>query len=306
MRDWLFIVMALAVGGMAWGVREYQDKGQRWGRPLAAILGAGVISGALALLWAEGTGRTDQVEFARIVREESYYRQLGMFRFGQYLAACYPGATAVLVTAVPEGLPDTAPEMAAVAMFKAGLGQQITLVATRNYPPEEDARTLDFAQAAEPGSLHVAVAHLAPSSRDWEIMLTSARYARPNLVISLAGLPLDIASISWWQRPAGERPTVAVAGCPMISSLYDEVASGRINVLLHANPPSLADMRRPFPLPPEEAFASRWRLFTPANLLAQDRLQPGLFYHATAKTADCLEVAATSAAATLPRDVQAE
>lgn len=263
-------IMAVAIIGMAvalWLDRQRGNARAKHAAWLLAVIGGGI---AFGMLGDQLTGYSEQRLQDRLRAREMQYQQAGHVRFGQYLAATFPGARAVLITALPTDPHPSNQDVLALAALQEGIGKGFAQLTVHNFPPDQAWDGVWDPNAAYP-------VDPLPSAADWDAVATPPQEPGPDLIISMVGLPLDYTQMKLWQMPAATRPRVALANCPCPASLYGALTQGEVAAVLCTNDQRVYEPKRPFPADLNAAFAERWLLITPANLAAVAQGHPDMF-----------------------------
>lgn len=216
-------------------------------------------------------------ETKKLVERENRYTSIGFEQLGDYLGRTYPKSKAVLVTNVmyPSDDPKSRDNMT-IAALKKGIGERLTIVHTKNFgpPPATGAKSAAGGSSSLPPPM-MMMPEMMITAKDWDDLLKE--YPDADMFITLAGLPMDVDKMKLWSLKDGERPKLVLVNAQQLSMLYQPIAKGMINVVLHPNPSAPYDPKKPIPTDPKAAFDDRWLLITPANVAQIARANKGLF-----------------------------
>lgn len=131
-----------------------------------------------------------------------------------------------------------------------------------------------------------------------------AEHPECDAVFSLAGLPWDVQELALWERPLAERPRLLLKDVDLSSSqlLHHLAVEPTIAAVMQGRLDApQADMPAEAPDDPHEAFAQRYLLVTPDNVLAQLAAHPRLFGYTTREQAAAAIAELERKRATAPR-----
>jgi len=251
-------IMVFGLAGMIWCAKKQKTNPNA--QTYAVICLVVVFICAIAVLVETGVfGENSETQ--RLIKNELAYSRSRAVMVGRLLAEKYPGSKALVIT---DGIvPATKGQEQLIEGLKEGIGSAITIEAAEGLPidrskmkPEEFRPMEEMMNAALFDQLIV-------------------RYPNANLVISLIGLPYDVANMGLWKMDPKARPKVALLTGD-IHQLKDAIGAGYIVAAVSMRP-DLKDIEAKAPADPQKAFEMRYLLITPENIAKIASQYKGIF-----------------------------
>lgn len=225
------------------------------------ILGVVAIGGSVALLYYYQNKEVSATR--KIIERENAYTAVSMETLGAYLASHFPHQKVVLINHPLSG--SEARQAMILGALKKGLNGHVTLI----------VESLEVPADFPDGQILIGLESMI-QAKDFDAIID--KHPDAAVVLSLAGLPIDVNDMKYWSMKAGERPKLALANAN-IYMLRKAIAEGDVAVVLHHNPDAVAvfDPTSTFPSDPQVAFAERFLLIDQSNVEMIARKYPDLF-----------------------------
>lgn len=258
MKMVLIAVMVIAGIGMVVGLVK-QKAGESWGKPLATLCALLVVLCAVGQMFMKGGAGSSKA----VVDTEMRYLEVSAQKLGDYLAQTCPGAKALVVTDPPTAF-NEGRRKAMSEGLKKGFAGKVTVAAEDSPTIPEEAKKAAVSSSGPDGG---ADPNAVPPMEYWLTAklfdeLVAKHASTCDLVVSMVGLPTDMAKMKLWTQPT--RPKVALAS----GSVYDlrKVIAGKGVVAAVAYNPKAVYDNNPPPADMNQAFDKRFLLVTPENV----------------------------------------
>lgn len=249
-------------------------------QPLTIALLVLVLGCAVAIIAKSMSGSTKTM-----IAGEMTYNNASATVFGRYLAAEYPGSSALVIVEDKNSTDEF--YLARMAALKEGLGEAVKIVAVETpdvfaTSPVDAAATSDDPSA--PPAASVPPLMITPVTNlmlaeHFDVLIDQNPGCQ--LIITMIGLPRDVDNLKMWAMPEETRPKVAMysSGSTGISQYMEAIAAGSICVALTYSPDAKFDLGNQLPpTDPQAAFDQRYLLITPANLEEIKAKYPGRIF----------------------------
>ena len=266
-----FIIMVIAAAGMIIGlVKERQ--GIEWGRPLT--IGGAIVALLMAIISIIGGAGSD-IDVEEIREREQRYNRVAGQKLGQYLAQEMSGKAALVIKPIEMTEEPNETVTAQIEGLKEGLGNAIDIIDVVSPPiPEEYKQYMEETAEAEGVDPEMQMEYemypMMEAAFDAETFnnLYEQYGQGTDLVITLAGLPMDIENMSIWDMQTP--PELAVFGIGSgpgpVPKLADAIRQGFVAAYITFKPRQQVEEDKSIPDDLDAAFNKRYLLVTPKNV----------------------------------------
>jgi len=207
---------------------------------LAAIVVIAGISIAVHNLFYDTNSKYKQIE-------NGYAKSIA-YVLGQNIAERFPKSKILVI--VSPNYQKKSEQKAMIATLQEGMGSKMSKVSIEPLKIK-----------VGPNSRLSDVMH----AKDFNLLI---KKNKPNIVISLVGLPMDFPKLKIWEQfeDNPEKATKLAIINGSVSKLYQPIKSGVIVAVVRYNPDVLVDKDDVYPGDYKKAFAKRYLLITPENV----------------------------------------